>query len=143
VPRLVWIAARLERHSIPRPFLFPKIADRPGNHRITLAADKAYDVAEFVADLREFNVTPQWRRTPPNRRSAIDDASDPSPAEVAGFDLFVPLGISAAPSSRAVRGTPHGAPKGVSPWREDAAHQLVRDVAVDLVALIQSWPHVG
>ncbi len=28
------------------------IAARPGNHRITLGADKAYDVASFVADLR-------------------------------------------------------------------------------------------
>ena len=28
------------------------VADRPGSHRITLGADKAYDVAEFVADLR-------------------------------------------------------------------------------------------
>jgi hypothetical protein len=29
------------------------IAARPGNHRITLAADKACDVAGFVADLRK------------------------------------------------------------------------------------------
>jgi hypothetical protein len=29
------------------------VTDRPGNHRITLGADKAYDVAEFVADLRQ------------------------------------------------------------------------------------------
>jgi hypothetical protein len=28
------------------------VADRPGNHRITLGAHKAYDVTEFVADLR-------------------------------------------------------------------------------------------
>ena len=28
------------------------VAARPGNHRITLGADKAYDVAGFVADLR-------------------------------------------------------------------------------------------
>src|SRR5207247_2785106 len=34
------------------------VADRPGNHRITLGADTAYDAAEFVADLRELNVTP-------------------------------------------------------------------------------------
>src|SRR5436190_1424911 len=30
----------------------------PGNHRITPGADKPYDAAEFVADLREYNVTP-------------------------------------------------------------------------------------
>ena len=32
------------------------VADCPGHHRITLGADKAYDVAEFVADLRELHV---------------------------------------------------------------------------------------
>ncbi len=44
------------------------VAARLGNHRMTLAADKAYDVAGFVADLRQYNVTPMWRKTPP-----IDD----------------------------------------------------------------------
>jgi transposase len=48
------------------------VAARPGNHRITLGADKAYDVAEFVADLREFNVTPHVAQNTANRRSAID-----------------------------------------------------------------------
>ena len=48
------------------------VADRPGNHWITLAADKAYDVAEFVADLRELNVTPHVAQNTTNRRSAID-----------------------------------------------------------------------
>ena len=31
---------------------------QPGPHRVTLAADKAYDVADFVADRRALNVTP-------------------------------------------------------------------------------------
>ena len=48
------------------------MADRAGNHRITLGADKAYDVAEFVADLRELNVTPHVAQNTTNRRSAID-----------------------------------------------------------------------
>jgi transposase len=47
-------------------------ADCPDNHRITLGADKAYDVAEFVADLRELNVTPHVAQNTTNRRSAID-----------------------------------------------------------------------
>src|ERR1700758_1734166 len=34
------------------------VADRPGNHRITLGADKAYDVAAFVTDLHDYGVTP-------------------------------------------------------------------------------------
>jgi transposase len=46
----------------------------PGRHRVTLAADKAYDTREFVADLRAMRVTPhvaQYAPTP-HRRSAID-----------------------------------------------------------------------
>lgn len=48
------------------------VAARPGNHRITLGADKAYDVAGFVADLRDHNVTPHVAQNTTNRRSAID-----------------------------------------------------------------------
>src|SRR6201988_939496 len=48
------------------------VADRPGNHRITLGADKAYDVPEFIAHLPEYNVTPDVAQNTPNRPSAID-----------------------------------------------------------------------
>ena len=50
------------------------IADLPGRHRITVAADKAYDTRDFVADLREMGVTPHVAQyaTTPHRRSAID-----------------------------------------------------------------------
>ena len=48
------------------------VADRPGNQRITLGADKAYDVAGFVADLRQYKVTPHVAQNTTNRRSAID-----------------------------------------------------------------------
>ena len=48
------------------------VAARPGRHRITLGADKAYDVAGFVADLRQSNVTPHVAQNTTNRRSAID-----------------------------------------------------------------------
>jgi transposase/IS5 family transposase len=44
----------------------------PGARRITLGADKAYDAAEFVADLRELNVTPHIAQNDSGRRSAID-----------------------------------------------------------------------
>ena len=47
-------------------------AARPGNHRITLGADKAYDVVGFVADLRQYNATPHVAQNTTNRRSAID-----------------------------------------------------------------------
>jgi IS5 family transposase len=50
------------------------IADLPGRHRITVAADKAYDTRDFVGDLREMGVTPHVAQyaTTPHRRSAID-----------------------------------------------------------------------
>ena len=41
-------------------------------HRITLAADKAYDTADFVAALRAMKVTPHVAQNTTNRRSAID-----------------------------------------------------------------------
>jgi transposase len=43
-----------------------------GRHRATLGADKAYDVAGFVADLRALNVTPHVAQNTTGRRSAID-----------------------------------------------------------------------
>ena len=58
------------------------MAARPGNHRITLGADKAYDVAAFVADLREHNVTPHVAQNTTNRRSAIDGRTTRHPGYV-------------------------------------------------------------
>jgi hypothetical protein len=48
------------------------VAGRPGQHRITLGADKNYDTKDFVADLRELTVTPHVAQNNTNRRSAID-----------------------------------------------------------------------
>ena len=45
---------------------------RTDRRRRTLGADKAYDVAEFVADLRQRNVTPHVAQNTTNRCSAID-----------------------------------------------------------------------
>lgn len=46
----------------------------PGRHRITLAADKAYDTRDFVRNLRAMRVTPHVAQYTPSahRRSAID-----------------------------------------------------------------------
>jgi transposase len=44
----------------------------PGAQRITLGADKAYDAAPFVADLRDLHVTPHIAQNLSGRRSAID-----------------------------------------------------------------------
>jgi hypothetical protein len=43
-----------------------------GRHRATLGADKAYDAAGLVADLRALHVTPHVAQNMANRRSAID-----------------------------------------------------------------------
>jgi hypothetical protein len=45
-------------------------ADRP--HAITLGADKGYDAADFVEELRSMNVRPHISRHTNGRRSAID-----------------------------------------------------------------------
>jgi transposase len=44
----------------------------PGSRRITLGADKGYDAAAFVADMRALNVTPHVAQNLSGRRSAID-----------------------------------------------------------------------
>jgi transposase len=43
-----------------------------GQHRITLGADKSYDTRDFIADVRQLNVTPHVAQNDTNRRSAID-----------------------------------------------------------------------
>src|SRR4051794_15301684 len=50
------------------------IERRPGTHRLTVAADKAYDTRDFVATLRGMHVTPHVAQYTPtvHRRSAID-----------------------------------------------------------------------
>jgi hypothetical protein len=44
----------------------------PGSRRLTLGADKAYDVHEFVDDLRDLNGPPHIAQNTTNRTSAID-----------------------------------------------------------------------
>jgi transposase len=45
---------------------------RSGRRRLTLGADKGYDAAGFVKDLRAINVTPHIAQNDTRRRSAID-----------------------------------------------------------------------
>lgn len=58
-------AERVAALAMIEPF-----ADRPC--RITLAADKAYDTADFVNELRSMNVTPHVAQNTSGRSSAID-----------------------------------------------------------------------
>ena len=46
--------------------------DIPGQQRVTLGADRGYDVRSFVAQLRELRVTPHVAQNQSRRRSAID-----------------------------------------------------------------------
>ena len=43
-----------------------------GSQRVTLGADKAYDTADFVAEMRRLGVTPHVAQNTKGRRSAID-----------------------------------------------------------------------
>jgi transposase len=44
----------------------------PGQHRITVGADKAYDPVDFVADMRDLRATAHVTQNDKGRRSAID-----------------------------------------------------------------------
>ncbi|MBC5825761.1 MAG: transposase, partial [Candidatus Eremiobacteraeota bacterium] len=44
-----------------------------GSGRVTLGADKGYDTADFVAELRALGVTPHVAQNNTRRRSAIDE----------------------------------------------------------------------
>ena len=57
------------------------VSRRPGDHRITVGADKAYDTRAHVADLRALGATPHVAQfTPgPRRRSAIDERTTRHP----------------------------------------------------------------
>jgi transposase len=44
----------------------------PGAKRITIGADKGFDTSDFVADMRDFNVSPHVAQNTARRSSAID-----------------------------------------------------------------------
>ena len=49
------------------------LGELPGNKRITVGADKAYDTKDFVRQTRNMGVTPHVAQNTKNRASAIDD----------------------------------------------------------------------
>jgi len=49
------------------------LEELPGDHRLTVGADKAYDTKDFVRESRRRNVTPHVAQNDKNRASAIDD----------------------------------------------------------------------
>ena len=52
---------------------------RPGRHRLTVAADKGYDMRDFVTNLRAMTVTPHVAQHTRRRRSAIDERTTRHP----------------------------------------------------------------
>jgi len=68
------VNARLTRATgtAERAAALDMIEELPGEHRITVGGDKAYDTKEFVRESRRRNVTPHVAQNTKNRASAID-----------------------------------------------------------------------
>jgi IS5 family transposase len=66
------VATRASGHAerLAALHLMEPHADRP--QKVTLAGDKGFDTRDFVAELREINVTPHVAQNTIGRRSAID-----------------------------------------------------------------------
>ena len=66
------VATRASGHAerLAALHLIAPHTDRP--NKVTLGADKGFDARDFVAELREVNVTPHLARNTSGRRSAID-----------------------------------------------------------------------
>jgi transposase len=66
------VATRASGHAerLAALHLMKPHADRP--RKVTLAGDKGFDTTDFVAELREINVTPHVAQNTSGRRSAID-----------------------------------------------------------------------
>lgn len=77
VARLTEASGRAEREAAREMLL-----EVPGNHLITLGADKGYDTRDFVEAARELNVTPHVAQNTSNRRSAIDQRTTRHPGYV-------------------------------------------------------------
>jgi transposase len=63
---------RLATGTAEREAAVAMMAAIPGQHRITVGADKAYDTADFVADMRGLGATPHVMQNDKAGRSAID-----------------------------------------------------------------------
>lgn len=61
------------------------IEDIPGSHRVTIAAVKGYDTADFVDTLRHGNATPHVAQNNTNRKSAIASRTTRHPGYAASL----------------------------------------------------------
>jgi IS5 family transposase len=73
------LATRASGHAerLPALHLVEPRADRP--RKVALAGDKGFDTQDFVAELRDINVTPHVAQNTSGRRSAIDDRTTRHP----------------------------------------------------------------
>ncbi len=62
-----------------RETAFEMLGDLPGKDGKSVGADKAYDMAQFVADCRALGVTPHVAQNTTNRASAIDERTTRHP----------------------------------------------------------------
>lgn len=62
------------------------LAKLPGNERITVGADKCYDTADFIENLRALQITPHIAQNNGRRRSAIDGRT----TRHRGYDRVLP-----------------------------------------------------
>ncbi len=81
------VATRASGHAerLAAQHLIEPHAER--TQRITLAADKGYDTQDFVAEMREINVTPHVAQNDNGRRSAIDDRTTRHPGYVVSLRI--------------------------------------------------------
>ena len=56
--------------SAEREAAIEMLESLPGRHRATVGADKGYDAAEFIGDVRSLNITPHIAANDGRRRAA-------------------------------------------------------------------------
>jgi transposase len=66
------VALRPATGTAERDAALDMLGELPDTGRITVGADKNYDTRDFVADLRELEITPHVAQNDTRRRSAID-----------------------------------------------------------------------
>jgi hypothetical protein len=67
------------------------VGDIPGQHRITVGGDKAFDTNAFVARMRDLNATPHVAQNDNGRESAIDGRTTRHPGYKVSLILRKPI----------------------------------------------------
>ena len=81
-----WPLLKMARPNFPPAIKPPKIAQFFSSLLVVVGADRAYDAADFVMELRELRATPHVAQNTAGRRSAIDRRTtviSPGPARAA------------------------------------------------------------